>query len=105
DILLFISPGIDYGETAKLTGWTEVEVSYLFKNHSDKEVTVKMGFPEVCENGVIACDPNVDAYNSSLHDFEAIIDGEDLDVVFEEGEYDEDNFSTTHWHTYDVTFA
>ncbi len=103
-IRLNIHPGKDYGETAKISGWTEIEVSYLFKNHTDQEVTVKMGFPELCQNGGIACDPDLDVYNSRLHDFEAIIDGDELDVEYEKTPVSDNDIEVTHWYTYDVTF-
>lgn len=94
-------------------GYVEVDVVYTFKNKTDEDITVKMGFPEKCEFDCFIDDPDggssydgeerelVDFYK--LIDFKAFEGAEELDVTFKN---DEDaKTEGVNWYIYDVEFG
>ena len=76
---------------------TEVDVIYTFKNTTDKNVSVRMGFPEKFEYNNIEID-------EKLNDFLVYDEnGNEIDVVFRNSE--EALTRGVNWYIYDVNFA
>ena len=95
-----------YGEI--YGGHVDVDVSYVFKNLSNKAVTVQMGFPEECGGSCYIDDPefksdNIGTYeNYKLLDFKAYDDDKDYSITFKK---DDDSSLDKNWYTYEVKFA
>lgn len=111
-INLEIHPPISYepfdSTMPKAGGYTNVDVQYLFKNHSNTAVTVKMGFPETCResfNCSHESDPDLQPNSTILNEFKAFLNGQEIAVTFEEGTRDPETYTTTNWYTSSVTFA
>ncbi|MEA1963370.1 MAG: hypothetical protein U9M94_04000 [Patescibacteria group bacterium] len=75
---------------------TEVDVIYTFKNVTDKNVSVKMGFPE-------KFDYDID-FDEKLNDFSAYDEnGNQMDVIFKDNK--EALTEGVNWYIYNVDFA
>ncbi|MCK5459674.1 hypothetical protein KAI52_01000 [Candidatus Parcubacteria bacterium] len=80
---------------------TEVDIVYLFKNTTDKSISVKMGFPEKMEDYE---DYYIENSEQKLNDFSAYDEnGNAIDIIFRNSK--EALTKGVNWYIYDVDFA
>ncbi|MCD4705713.1 DUF4424 family protein [bacterium] len=91
-----------------IKGKTEVDVIYTFENRADKNVSVKMGFPEKFGYGSVDGErDNSDEYEfcgteCKLNDFQALEEGKSIKVIFKDSK--EAVTKNINWYIYEVNF-